>query len=250
MTHHRQRYAIAVWQLSTEAGPTRGVSLGVLLLAAEPMAPASDAACLTRCGLSRWWASWNWLRPFTKTTSCRSGSSCTDGRRLRWAFPSRRRQGCCTHGQGRSQHQIARTECYPHPVASVGGRARAADTRIRGRRAGQEPGMGCGFSNSHKIFQNNVLYSRSPTSHGSSILCSQTCGLMTQLIVETIGYGPQYLLKTSTARSIGVTGFEPATSCSQSRRSGQAELHPGKPVARGWHYTIGGRRDAIGRTLE
>ncbi len=25
---------------------------------------------------------------------------------------------------------------------------------------------------------------------------------------------------------IGVTGFEPATSCSQSRRSSQAELHP------------------------
>ena len=28
---------------------------------------------------------------------------------------------------------------------------------------------------------------------------------------------------------IGVTGFEPAASCSQSRRSIQAELHPEKP---------------------
>ncbi len=28
------------------------------------------------------------------------------------------------------------------------------------------------------------------------------------------------------SRKIGVTGFEPATSCTQSRRSSQAELHP------------------------
>ena len=34
---------------------------------------------------------------------------------------------------------------------------------------------------------------------------------------------PEVLMK------IGVTGFEPATSCSQSRRSGQAELHPDNP---------------------
>ena len=56
--------------------------------------------------------------------------------------------------------------------------------------------------------------------------------------------------KHSKILEIGVTGFEPATSCSQSRRSGQAELHPDKPVGRGWHYTVGGGRDAIGRTLE
>ena len=30
---------------------------------------------------------------------------------------------------------------------------------------------------------------------------------------------------------IGVTGFEPAASCSQSRRSIQAELHPGNSGA-------------------
>jgi len=39
MTDHRERYAIAVWQSSSEAGPASGLSLGVLLLAAEPMVP-------------------------------------------------------------------------------------------------------------------------------------------------------------------------------------------------------------------
>src|SRR3990172_4365573 len=30
---------------------------------------------------------------------------------------------------------------------------------------------------------------------------------------------------------VGVTGFEPATSCSQSKRSSQAELHPASSIA-------------------
>ncbi|GAT87041.1 hypothetical protein CVCC1112_1700 [Paenarthrobacter nicotinovorans] len=32
--------------------------------------------------------------------------------------------------------------------------------------------------------------------------------------------------ESDTKHRVGVTGFEPATSCSQSRRSSQAELHP------------------------
>ena len=39
--------------------------------------------------------------------------------------------------------------------------------------------------------------------------------------------------------SIGVTGFEPATSCSQSRRSSQAELHPvAEPFYRRWQSGV------------
>ena len=63
-----------------------------------------------------------------------------------------------------------------------------------------------------------------------------TKGFPDKKIEQVMGIEPTYLawkasvLPLNYTRKVGVTGFEPATSWSQTRRSSQAEPHPGAGI--------------------
>ena len=61
-----------------------------------------------------------------------------------------------------------------------------------------------------------------PVAHSLEGCCS------IQLSYETILFKKKGTLSSFFAFIVGVAGFEPATSCSQSRRDSRATLHPDK----------------------